>query len=108
MSEQEPFVFLEPGRLVDDDLELVLNNTKPGDASQQRVPVYIFAMRRTGRQENIGSISLRVGNIERIVRYAGHIGYGVEPQHRGHHYASRACRLLLPLAKQHGLNPLWI
>lgn len=40
--------------------------------------------------------------------YGGHIAYCVAPEYCGHHYASRACRLLLPLAHLHGLDPLWI
>jgi predicted acetyltransferase len=32
----------------------------------------------------------------------------VYPFARGHHYAERACRLLLPLARRHGIQPLWI
>jgi tagatose 1,6-diphosphate aldolase len=56
----------------------------------------------------VGSINLRIGNPERIVLYRGHIGYGVEPEHRGHRFAARSLRLLLPLAAAHGLNPLWI
>ena len=40
--------------------------------------------------------------------YGGHIGYGVLPRYRGHRYAARACKLLFPLARRHGLNPLWI
>ena len=56
----------------------------------------------------MGHISLRVSNSEEIVQYAGRVGYGVLPQFRGHRYAARACRLLLPLAKELGLTPLWI
>jgi predicted acetyltransferase len=40
--------------------------------------------------------------------YAGHIGYGVHPLYRGHRYASRSVRLLMPLARRLGLDFLWI
>jgi len=40
--------------------------------------------------------------------YEGHLAYGVLPEFRGHHYAARACRLLLPLARSHGMTELWV
>ena len=40
--------------------------------------------------------------------YAGHIGYGVNQEYRGNRYAARSCQLILPLAKRHGINPIWI
>ena len=43
-----------------------------------------------------------------MIRYAGQVGYVVEPAHRGHRYAERACRLIMPLAKRHGMDSLWI
>jgi tagatose 1,6-diphosphate aldolase len=55
-----------------------------------------------------GSISLRIGDNEDLRMYLGHIGYNVYPAARGHHYAERACRLLLPLARRHGLPEMWI
>jgi tagatose 1,6-diphosphate aldolase len=55
-----------------------------------------------------GSISLRVGHTPSIELYFGHIGYHVYPPARGRHYAERACRLLFPLARAHGLRTLWI
>jgi len=58
--------------------------------------------------EPAGTIQLRVGTTAAICNYAGHLGYEVLPIHRGHHYAARACRLLIPLARKHQLNPLWI
>ena len=102
------FRFLDPGRLVDGELELVLVRRDPGDDSWDWSPTYIFEMRHTIRGVRMGTISLRIGHTENLEKYAGHIGYYVSPPYRGHRYAARSCRLLLPLAKQHGINPVWI
>lgn len=55
-----------------------------------------------------GSISLRIGHSENLDLYLGHIGYHVLPPARGRHFAERACKLLLPLARAHGHSQLWI
>ena len=100
------FAFLNPGVLVDGDVELILVETVPGDPEKNWVPVYRFDMRVDGK--TVGRIALRAGNTHRLVMYGGHIGYEVAPEHRGHRYAVRSCRLILPLAGKHGLNPVWI
>lgn len=102
------FQFHDPGPLIDDDLVLVLREEYPGDPAINYVPAYKFKMTLTNQPEEIGNIELRVGNTDSIVLYGGHIAYGVEPAYRGHRYAARACRLLLPLARSHGLTTLWI
>ena len=102
------FEWQDPGELVDGDLTLVLVDKVPADPAMGYVPAYDFQMRRTGSPARIGGISLRVGDTDHLRMYAGHIGYGVEPEFRGHHYAARACRLLLPLARLHGIKELWI
>ena len=55
-----------------------------------------------------GSISLRIGHSLNLDRYLGHIGYHVLPPARGRRFAERAVRLLLPLARAHGHQHLWI
>ena len=102
------FEFHDPGKLIDGDLKLVLERTEPGDTALGRVPAYHFQMIHAVHGYQMGGIALRVGTTPYITRYAGQIGYGVEPKYRGHHYAARSCKLLLPLARIHHLNPLWI
>ncbi|MDE2845098.1 MAG: GNAT family N-acetyltransferase [Gemmatimonadota bacterium] len=128
--EDVPFQFRNPGVLVDGDLRLRLHMTLPGDARRGIVPEYVFDMVRAdnlgepdrqGTQGNLdrpdrpdypatvmGRLSLRIGHTEHIEMYAGHIGYSVDQPYRGRRLAARSCQLILPLARAHGINPLWI
>jgi tagatose 1,6-diphosphate aldolase len=102
------FSFLDPGPLRDDDLRLALIHKHAGKPKAGTAPEYEFEMRLTETDARIGRIALRIGDTERLRRYVGHIGYFVEPPCRGHRYAARAVRLVLPLAWRHGLAPVWI
>jgi predicted acetyltransferase len=102
------FKWHDPGRLLDGDLELVLVERSPEDPASEWAPAYRFEMRRNGSPKRIGSIDLRVGDTPYLRMYGGHIGYNVDKEYRGNHYAARACRLILPLARQHGMKTLWI
>ena len=99
------FTFLDVGELIDSDLELVLARTYAGNPERHHVPEYIFDMRHTGSAENIGEIRLRIG---KLPEYIGHLTYSVHPEHRGHHYAARSCRLIAKLARRHGMRELVI
>ncbi len=93
-----------------------------GEPAKSIAPGYTFWMRlrmeaaaaESGRHFHApeikiaGSISLRIGHSLNLDRYLGHIGYHVFPPARGHHFAERAARLLLPVARAHGHRTLWI
>jgi predicted acetyltransferase len=149
-----PFQFLDPGRLIDAELELVTPDPRwidevldackhpltqrdapaeasisrrklheflsmapggrqPGGAEPGQLPAYHFWMRLDWPIGHppiriAGGIGLRIGTNPEIELYSGNVGYHVYPPARGHHYASRACRLVLPLAKAHGMDHIWI
>jgi len=152
---EAPFRFIDPGPLIDGELELVSpaerwvddvvfasqhpltrrdapadshatlqrlldflaaapQGRQPADPSRGFVPQYHFWMRlhdkflRRAPLRIAGGISLRIGYTDPIEMYYGHMGYHVYPPARGHHYAERACRLLFPLCRRHGLRTLWI
>lgn len=88
------------------DLELRLSDYSVH--SFHRVPTYSFRMLSRHSELELGQINLRIGSTPHLQRYAGHIGYGVHHAHRGHHYAARSVTLLLPLARHHSIDPVWI
>jgi len=111
-------------RLQRDGVESFLEQNPRGrssaDPRKQIVPGYTFWMRIRPAAIPLpapvpapdvaiaGSISLRIGHCVNLDRYLGHIGYHVLPPARGHHFAERASRMLLPVARAHGHQILWI
>jgi len=73
-----------------------------------KVPTYSFRMISEHSGDELGQINLRIGSTPHLEQYAGHIGYGVNRPHRGHHYAARSVALILPLARRYGIDPVWI
>lgn len=96
-------VFLDPGVMREGQLSLQLLGTSPSQGSQS-MHTYHFAMMLDGEAQMVGDIDLRL----REDPLAGHIGYAVEPAFRGRQLAARSLRLLLPLARRHGFQYLWI
>lgn len=100
--------FRDPGELRDDDLELVCTVRGAADDLKGLVPWYEFSMRYAESDTHMGKISLRLSDEPRFLLWNGQVGYNVDESFRGHHFAARSIRLLLPLAKAHELSPLWI
>ena len=103
----EHFEFRAVELPADGDLHLVLAECQPAATNPWGVPAYQFRM-QSAAGDYIGRIRLRVGWNDDIVRYAGQVGYAVEPAFRGRHYAERACRMIIPVAQRHGMQYLWI
>lgn len=90
----------------------VLVEKKPLSASSKYYHSFHFWMKlRSPHSCEIpiaGALGLRLGHDENLELYLGHLGYHVLPPARGHHFAERACRLVLPIARQYGFQELWI
>ena len=84
---------------------MVLAGTTPADPVKGYVPMYSFTLTLHPTGKKIGEMRLRIGPDDALL-YPGHIGYGVNEPHRGHHYAERACRLVTRIARVHGLTHL--
>src|SRR5438045_799243 len=97
----------KPDDLKDGNLTVRLREFFPGDPFKNLVPAYLFDM-LSPAGERMGNIDLRLGDTNFLIMYAGQFAYGVDPQFRGHHFAARSCRLILPLARAHGMDPVWI
>ena len=41
---------------------------------------------------------------DKLLKYGGHIGYGVAPKHRGHGYAAQMVKMVMPQLKKLGLE----
>ncbi len=71
-------------------------------------PAYYLGIHLVGSGIEVGRIILRLDTDPSIAMYAGNIAYEIDPPHRGHRHAARACRLLRSVAAFHGVSTLWI
>ncbi|MBX3177223.1 MAG: GNAT family N-acetyltransferase [Candidatus Hydrogenedentes bacterium] len=87
-----------PSALAYGDVALRLADVVPPDVSRGFLPYYHFRI-LTAVGIDAGHINLRVGDAERV-RYVGHVGFMVDPAHRGHGYARQACLALAPCVRR--------
>lgn len=99
-------MFLDTSFLVNDEIQLCLQKTVDGNAEKGWLPAYHFAICDKQGHE-MGTCDLRIGH-NLNTYYGGNIGYRIQEEYRGHHYAGKACLLLFELAKKHNMDYLII
>ena len=99
---------MTPQILKGEKLTLQLKEDSPANESKGglRVLYYNMVLEETG--ETVGFVLLRVGYTTEVVRYNGHIGYGVESDWRGKGFASQGCIMLKEVAQSLGMDVIWI
>ncbi|HZG56636.1 GNAT family N-acetyltransferase [Paenibacillus sp.] len=102
------FVFLDAyDRIPGERIDLAIAFKAPAIEARGVVPSYIYNIVLRGTHDIVGTIDLRIGMNENLY-YGGHIGYAIEPAHRGNRYAAEACRLLRRVAEAHGMDKVLI
>jgi predicted acetyltransferase len=96
------------GILTDGEIDVILHEKYGGDDLKGFSPEYKFKILLHGSDTVIGHINLRIGNTEKIIKYVGHIGYGIDEHYRGKKFAAKACRLVKEVAKDNGLDKIII
>lgn len=99
-------MFINTDFLKSDEITLILEKTVDGNDEKNCVPAYHFAI-CNNKGIKMGVCDLRIGHNDNLY-YGGNIGYGIEEEYRGHHYAGKACLLLFELARKHDLKYLII
>ncbi len=98
--------FMDVPELSDGEIGLICLKKDPAEPEKERVAGYTFTVTRGG--EAIGTVHLRVGyHIPRLY-HGGQIGYEIDEPYRGHGYVGRACRLLIPVMRYHGMETAFI
>jgi len=97
--------FFDGYDLLSDGL-ITLRLTEKNPGGSELPPYYYYDILSPGG-EPAGKISVRIGDNAHSY-YNGHIGYEIDAVHRGRHYALRACRLVLPVAKAHGMRRIYL
>lgn len=92
-------IFYPVDDLKDDEIFLQLDHTCDAQPVKRWLPAYYFNICLLDGTK-VGYCDLRIGHNDKTY-IGGNIGYGIDETYRGHHYAARACALLIRQAKKH-------
>ena len=87
-----------PETLSSGDVSLRFVGVVPAEASRGLVPFYHFRILAADGLD-VGHINFRVGDTEHVRISAGHVGFEILEQFRGHGYALQACRAIAPFVR---------
>ena len=100
-------LFRRKARYTDGEIDLIPEHLGPCEADLGFGEEFDFIIVPHGERKEAGEISVRLGESEGIYYY-GHIGYHIDPPYRGHGWAEKACRLILPLLRERGKDSVVI
>lgn len=84
-----------PASLSHGGVTIVFSRMTDGDEARGFVPGYHFKI-FNDLSEEVGHLNFRVGETDHVRLAAGHIGFEVAEQHRGHGYGANACLAAAP------------
>ena len=88
-----------------ESIELRLIDTYEG--KDGALPFYWWDIILKSNNVAVGKISFRIGHNYHSY-YNGNIGYEVDEEYRGHHYALLACQLLLKVAQYYKMGKIYL
>ena len=88
-----------------EQIELRLIDTY--DSEDGELPFYWWNIILKQNHIAIGKISFRIGHNYHSY-YNGNIGYEIDEEYRGHHYALLACQLVLRVAQYHKMDRIYL
>ncbi|MBQ9301494.1 MAG: GNAT family N-acetyltransferase [Clostridia bacterium] len=91
----------------DQEICLVLSPEDVRDPDLGISDGYTFDIFLNRPRRRIGYVSLRLGESPALY-YLGHIGYRIDAAYRGHGYAAKACRLIIPFMRELQLKSVCI
>ncbi len=87
------------------EIEVICKAKNPAVPEKKHVPSYNFDIIKNNIR--IGEIGLRIGYTVGLY-YCGNIGYSIKEEYRGHSYAEKACRMIIPVMKMHKMEKVII
>ncbi|MGI6781606.1 MAG: GNAT family N-acetyltransferase [Acholeplasmataceae bacterium] len=91
--------------IIGQNLHLKILYRDEGD--DEEIPYYYYGIFLDDIKKPIGKISIRIGHNYHSY-YNGNIGYDIDEEYQGHHYAYEASKLVIPVAKYHKMEYLII
>ena len=88
-----------------DALSLSLISFTPGNGPE--LPFYWWSIVENDSGREVGKISLRLDHNYHSY-WNGNVGYEVNEEFRGRHYAAMALQMVLPIAKAHGMKEIHV
>ncbi len=82
-----------------EDITVVFDSLIDGDPAKGFMPAYHYRI-IDSNSNDVGHTNFRIGDSEHIRKAAGHIGFEVKAEYRGHRFAKKACLALAPWVRE--------